>query len=191
MGAEREREIKFADLVFGGATGPKAAAACGYGGSSQALRNAASRLMKRAGVKKRLEELRAASAEKAHATLDEALTILTEQLRGDLGPYLKSVEEELIPGSGVKFQTWAIDIEKMKQDGKTHLLAGVEITDKGTIRVKTYDKQGAIDRLAKLFGWNKPEKVDHGGTIAVVQEMTQEELAKRAMELAKKATAKG
>ena len=189
MGAADERQLRFADLVHGGAAGPDAAAKCGYTGSRQSLSRAATRLMQRPEVVARLAALRAASASAAIAAKDEALRSLTEQLRFDLGPYI------IFSEAGEYLR---LDIEKLKKDGKTGLLHSIDVTKQtvGTTpgeeviwetrtKLKLHDKHGAIDRLAKMLGWNAPEKVVHTGTLDV-QGMTTEEVQKRARELLKK-----
>ena len=191
MGAEREREIRFADLVHAGTPGPDAAAACGCRGKRTSLCVAAARMMKRAGVQARLAELRAASAGTAIAAREEALRLLTEHLRADLGPYMRfeeapaqrtaggaDVVAEAQPGTGLNGETSGaqqsrrfvgFDLEAMRRDGKTRLLAGLKVRElfvEGqvighVVDVKIQDVQGSIDRLCKMLGWNEPEKIEH------------------------------
>jgi hypothetical protein len=83
---------------------------------------------------------------------DEVLTRLAEQARVDLGPYMDEDGD--------------VDIERLKRDGKTHLIKRYEKTKAiaGLVRVKveTYDAQAALVHLGRHHGLFK-DKVEHTG----------------------------
>ena len=83
---------------------------------------------------------------------DEVLTRLAEQARVDLGPYMD--------------EDGFVEIERLKRDGKTHLIKRYEKTKAiaGLVRVKveTYDAQAALVHLGRHHGLFK-DKVEHTG----------------------------
>jgi hypothetical protein len=124
--------------------------------TAAALRQAACRLAARPEYQAEMERLRSLAREKASVTADEAVKVLTAQLRFDAGAMLNSAEE--IGEDGEKRTVWRIDLGAAKALGLTKFLDGLEIGGDGKIKIKFGDRQGAIDRLAKLFGWYAPEK---------------------------------
>src|SRR3990167_8974391 len=88
------------------------------------------------------------------------------------------VVAEAQPGTGLNGETSGaqqsrrfvgFDLEAMRRDGKTRLLAGLKVRElfvEGqvighVVDVKIQDVQGSIDRLCKMLGWNEPEKIEH------------------------------
>ena len=49
------------------------------------------------------------------------------------------------------------------KEGCGHLLSAIEITEKSTRRYRFQTSQAAVDRLARILGWNAPKqhKVEH------------------------------
>lgn len=167
-GAGSERRRIFAREVFAGAGRTAAALAAGYHGTEGSLRVTANKLMRHPDVKAELETLEAQARSKAVATREEALELLTRQLRF-------SPKALLTPGGQV-------DLAAAVQNGVIEMLEGVEVADTEAgqrIRVKFPDRQAAVDRLAKLLGWNKPEQheIKHTNDLrAMLATMTDEEL---------------
>jgi phage terminase small subunit len=167
-GAGSERRRIFAREVFAGAGRAAAALAAGYHGTEGSLRVTANKLMRHPDVKAELELLEGQARTKAVATREEALELLTRQLR--FSP------KALLTTGG------AIDLAAAVQNGVIEMLEGVEVSDTEVgqrIRVKFPDRQAAVDRLAKLLGWNKPEQheIKHTNDLrAMLATMTDEEL---------------
>lgn len=167
-GAGSERRRIFAREVFAGAGRAAAAMAAGYHGNERTLVVSANRLMRHPEVKSELAKLEEMARVKAVATREEALELLTRQLRF-------SPKALLTPGG-------TVDLAAAVDSGAIELLEGVEVADTESgqrIRVKFPDRQAAVDRLAKLLGWNKPEQheIKHvDGLRAVLASMTDEEL---------------
>ncbi|MCZ7644358.1 MAG: terminase small subunit [Planctomycetota bacterium] len=158
-----ERRLRFARALFAGRGQLEAAREAGYKDGPN-LKTIASRMAKHADVLEELERLRGPERAAAVAERDEVLGKLTEQLRGGWAEYLTFTEVD--DGAGGKRLVWTgIDLARLRADGKAHLIEGLEVTDKGTVKFKVASSQGASDRLSKLLGWNAPEKheVDHKG----------------------------
>jgi hypothetical protein len=79
-------------------------------------------------------------------------------------------------------ESGTLDLAAAVRSGAAELLEGVEVaeTENGArVRVKFPDRQAAVDRLAKLLGWNKPEQheIKHTTELkAIVAQLTDEEL---------------
>lgn len=102
-------------------------------------------------------EINVRLAEK-HMSADEALTILADIARGDLG--------DAVSDDGI------IDIVKLKKAGKTHLVKSYSITQTG-VRVEFHDAQAAIDKILRVAGRYVDRKEvtgPDGGPIMVKEE---------------------
>lgn len=88
-----------------------------------------------AAIKERLESLKMGT--------DEAMMRLTEQARG----------------TGARYIQWngIVDMVKVVEDGKEHLIKGVKFDRVGNMVVEFYDAQAALDKVAKILGMYKPE----------------------------------
>lgn len=157
--SSQAKKVKFAQGVYAGLTQKEAAVKAGYS-AGPGLEAAASKLMKDPVVQGELEKLRAAGAKRAELTREEAIRILEEQARIDPQDFISilEVDQELEDGRKRRLLLPHLDLEKARKAGKLHLLAGFETTDKGGVKIKWHDSMAAIDRLAKLQGWNAPEK---------------------------------
>ena len=83
---------------------------------------------------------------------DEVLSRLADQARGDIG--------DLIGKGGV------IDLEKAKEEGKTHLLKSIAWTKQG-IRIEMQSQQHALELIGKHHGLFVDRKeIEHSGEIA-------------------------
>lgn len=170
--AAKVKKRKFAQGIFAGATQWEAARAAGYKGSEKTLQECASRLMKDPVVQKELELLNTLGRSKAIATRDEALQILTGHLRGGLDPFID--------------ENGNIDIAQAREAGKLHLLESYQKTETtgetvytASVKVKLHSVQGAVDRLAKLLGWNEPEKHEHTVNVRSMSDQELQAEAKR------------
>jgi phage terminase small subunit len=185
--AARIRRVKYGQGLAANLTQRAAALAAGYR-ECPSLDALASKLAKHPEVQAEIARCQAASRAKAVAKRRRALEILTQQLEFDLGPYIEEYEAPVLTltgqalgadGKPMMQKKLRIDVKKIKEDKKAHLLAGLEIRKDGSIKFNLHDKQGAIDRLAKLRGWNKPEKVQHSGSVGLGRDpaqMTQAEI---------------
>jgi hypothetical protein len=179
MSASAIKKVKFAQAVFAGKTQKQAALWAGYK-AGPGLEALASKLMKDAIVDAELARLRQAGADKAVADQAEVERLLTEQIRGDVSDFVtieKYVHKDL-NGKPTGEVSWVpkIDIKKASKQGKLHLLAGFEITEKGAVKFKMADVQGAIDRLARMKGWYKAEKHEVTHSVAPAEKLSDAEL---------------
>jgi hypothetical protein len=167
-GAGSERRRIFAREVFAGAGRAAAAIAAGYKGSDRTLAVTANRLMRHPVVVEELARLEAGARVQAIATREEALELLTRQLRFSPKAFLT--------------EAGTLDLGAAVASGAAELLDGVEVSeteDGARVRVRFPDRQAAVDRLAKLLGWNKPEQheIKHTTELkAMVAQLTDEEL---------------
>lgn len=116
-------------------------------------RNAASLMLKRPEVAARVRELRAQVDKENVATLEETLGVMTRVLRC-------SVTDVMRPDGSV-------DVKKLRKCRQELEQITFEDTPNGgsRVRVKFRDPVGAADRLAKLQGWDKPQKVVLAGAV--------------------------
>ena len=165
--------MKFAHGLFEGRSQAEAARSAGYKGSAKSLDSVASRLTHHPEVCAELERLRASHAADAVASREELLRRHTEAVRFDLGPYLLFDEQGRCLG---------LDVKRMLEDGKTHLIQSLDAVGlpgkmgAHKIRLKLEDRQGAADRIARLMGYNAPEKHHHEVKDRPVEEMSEVEL---------------
>jgi len=108
-----------------------AAVAAGY--SPKTARQQGSRLLSNANIQ---AEIAACLAEHT-MTADEALTILSDQARNE--------------GSNYFFPDGSLNLPKLIQDGKGHLIKSVKATRWG-LNVEFYDAQAALSMIAKHHG---------------------------------------
>lgn len=165
--AAHEKRIRFAQLIFANLNQREAAIQAGYK-ESPGLDSVASRLMRHETVRKEIERLRALGEKDAIAKREEAERILTADLRASFADFLTSEGQ--------------LDLKAVKKLG--HVVKAFTVSDKG-VRIELQDRHGAIDRLAKLNGWYKPEKAEVEIKGPKPEEMTDEELAAELARLSK------
>ena len=85
---------------------------------------------------------------------DEAMSRLSEQGRADMAVFLDCIGEDN-----------KLDLVKVKESGKTHLIKSIYWTRDGP-RLVLYSAQDALDKICKAHGLYK-ETVDHTGAIIV------------------------
>jgi phage terminase small subunit len=99
-----------------------------------------------------VEELTARAADRACLKREEAIAILASVARGELARYLR-------PDGTFDLAA----ISKARSDLEAVQLADTEAGQR--ISVKLRDPIRAIEVLAKMNGWNEPEKHDLGGVV--------------------------
>jgi len=172
-GSRAARRRSFARLVFAGLPHNLSARRAGYQGNLRILSKTAARLMKHPDVKGEVERLENHARAKAIAERQETLEFLTRQMR--FSP------RQVMNDRG------QIDMQRATETGTVNLLDRIDVTERKTehgatvrrIRVQFPDRGAAIDRLAKMLGWNKPElhEVTHtAGLRAALAKLTDEEL---------------
>ncbi len=153
VSAAAAKRTKFAQAIWQGMGQREAARAAGYKGSDRNLDAYASKMAKHGDVQTELARLREmARGETVRvAEKGDVLGVLTAQAIGGIGRYLRFDDEGKFTG---------VDLARIQQDGAMHLLHGLEFdAETGQPRrFKFASSQGAIDRLAKLLGWNAPKK---------------------------------
>jgi len=126
--------------------GTQAARKAGYGGDSNALAAAASRLLKNVKVRHYIQARLSAKA----MTADEILVRLSEQARSDISDYINDFGY--------------VDFERLKADGKAHLIKKYEIVQgvggKQKMKCEVYDAQAAMDKLAKAHGLYTDKRIN-------------------------------
>lgn len=114
----------------------RAAERAGYSGNDNVLAAQGSRLLKNAKVAEAISQRLRESAMLA----DEALAILADQARADLGPFIVVDKGDV-----------GIDIKKLKEAGLAHLIKSITPTRYGT-KIEFYDKQYALNLILKAHG---------------------------------------
>lgn len=113
---------------------------------------------------------------------DEALRIIAEQSRYDLGPYLILDDDD--PDS-IK-----VDVRALKEAGLTHLIKGIVPTKEG-VRVEFVDKQYAVNLVLKAQGAYSKQTVEltgkDGGPIEVASSLSLEERMARVLAIVEQA----
>lgn len=151
MNLRREKFVR-EYLRTGNAT--KAAQRAGY--SSRTAYSQGERLLKNAEVQQALDAIRKRANEKGLVDLIEAKRILSRIVRAKL--------------SGLMAANGSPDIAKIKRTGQELMEFVVDEIPFGTrIKIKLRDPIAAIERLAKLSGWDAPEKHSIEGSILVIE----------------------
>ena len=173
-----ERRIRFSQGIHAGLTQREALRQAGYKASSKSLDEMGPRLMKHPDVVAHLAKLRAAGDRRAVLKREEALRILSQQVKGlqgymqyaerPIGPAPKEGEEDTRVVARVLV---GVDLEKLEADGKLHLVEGIKFTHDGRPEIRLATVQGALDRLAKLEGWAQPSKHVVAGDAETLQKM--------------------
>ena len=114
--------------------GTQAAKRAGYRGNNNVLAVAASRLLRNANVRARVE----ARLESAAMSADEVLWRLGQHARGNLADFIDTD----VPGGLIDMDTVA---------AKGHLLKKLSWTKSG-LQVELYDAQAALEKLGKAHG---------------------------------------
>lgn len=130
----------------------EAAKRAGY--SERTAYSIGARLLKNVEI---VEDVQARLAER-QMSADEALTILADMARGDVG--------DAVTDDGI------IDMAALKKAGKTHLVKSYSITQTG-VRVEFHDPQAAIDKILRVAGRYVDRKEltgPDGGPILVKEE---------------------
>ena len=149
--AAEVRKVKFARAVAAGESQTAAAVAAGY--SKVCARVKGSKLMRDAVVQGELARAREADAAKWAGVREKALGRLVEALEAKASDYV------VVASDGAA----RIDVKKALKTldrlvgvkVKPRMMGG-EATDE--VEIELPDKLAVIDRLAKLLGWNAPEK---------------------------------
>ncbi len=127
---------KFCQLIAEGSTGYDAYRKAGYKCSKETARANAAKLLTKANILSRIEQIRAKASELCDMTKAEALRYLTRIIRTPVGDL----------------------------DEKSDLVQEYHREDMGarTVRtkVKMCGKLEALKQLASLCGWNAPEKIE-------------------------------
>lgn len=101
-------------------------------------------LLENVKIAARVRELQEEFNRKSDLTKEEALRILGNMAKADVGDALVVSAEE--------FKNLPEQVRASVQS--------VEIFSDGKVKVRMYNKIDAIDRLSKMLGWDSPQKVD-------------------------------
>lgn len=150
--ASQVKKAKFCLALFSGKTARDSAIEAGYK-DGKGIDVTALRLTRDNFVVKELERLRVRAEHRAILKREEALSILSMQARGNLGDFIA------FKGKG-KARTITYDF--IHAADKLHLLQEIQITEATEdspqkIRIKLHDPQAAIEKIARMLGWNESE----------------------------------
>jgi Terminase small subunit len=148
------KERAFAEFYAGSARGNAARAAemAGYSKKSkESLAAQGSRTLRFVKVRAYIDALLSATSRSAAEVTRE----ISEIAFSDLSPYLDTDGREL----------W-LDYQKLKDDGKLHLVAGFEFNKRGDVIPVLHNKQAALALLVRVLGMGS-EKVEHAGTVGI------------------------
>jgi hypothetical protein len=104
----------------------------------------ASQLFSNDKIKLRYHELLQSVTKKSILQREEVLEILSSVVRGNIADYLK--------------EDGTLDVPKIRENKP--LLSEIT-TSRGGLKAKFADPLVAIEKIAKLLGWNEPEKIQH------------------------------
>ena len=124
---------------------------CSYSCTRMAERHVweeASKLLKIPHVAQRVAELRAAAEKRAELKIDAVISMLSDAIMADVTDYVS-------PDGIIR----TMDIKRMPKEAR-RLIQSVKAT-KDTVQIELIDKMSAIDRVAKILGWNAAEKHQH------------------------------
>lgn len=105
---------------------------------------------------------------------DEALLRLAEQARADYSQYL--VSESIYDDDGnLEAVRQGVDLTRMIEDGKAHLIKAIKKTQAGT-NIEFHDAQSALFKIADVHGLTK-QQLEHSGNVNInVADLSDEEL---------------
>jgi hypothetical protein len=144
------KERAFAEAYAGSARGnaTKAAEMAGYrAGKIHTLTSIGSENLRKPDIRAYVDALLMAHSRSQAEVIREVSDIAFQ----DLGPYLSHGR---------------IDLDRMRTDGKLHLIAGFEFNKRGNSVAVPHSKLAALTLLVKVLGMGS-EKVEHSGTIGV------------------------
>lgn len=151
MNIRREKFVR-EYLRTGNAT--KSAQAAGY--SKRTAYSQGERLLRNAEIKQAVETARKRAEEKGLVDLIEAKRVLSRIIRSKLSEYLDANGKP--------------NLSKLKKSEQEIMELAIEPTTYGTRRkIKLRDPIAAIERLARLSGWDAPEKHTIEGSVLVIE----------------------
>ncbi len=147
-----DRQLAFATEYIKDFNGTNAAIRAGYRKSG--ARVTASRLLTKSNIQRKIAEFQQKAQSAAIMTLEEALEVLSQIARGRVADYIDAdgrLDLQAIATANPS-AIQAIEVTETK-GGKGR---SVEVT-----KFRLRDPQGAIERIAKMLGWDKPDKHEH------------------------------
>jgi hypothetical protein len=144
------KERAFAEAYAGSARGnaTKAAEIAGYKANrKESLTEIGYQNSRKLHVRAYIDALLSANSRSQAEVIREVSDIAFQ----DLGPYLSHGR---------------IDLDRMRADGKLHLIAGFEFNKQGNSVAVPHSKLAALTLLVKVLGMGS-EKVEHSGTVGV------------------------
>lgn len=166
----------------------EAKAAAGKPLKNQESANAsASRMLAMANPAAFLAAMNAAAVSAAVMTKQEALEILTRQARTPLSDLVEwaryPIASDMMTGEVTEWQTgWRIK-PSVEQDPEKMALISELTSGKEGIKVKTHSVHAALALLAKLQGWEAPQKLEASVTAKPHATMSPQEAARAYQDL--------
>lgn len=118
----------------------------------------ASRLLTNGNIVNRVSYIRKQNEKKMQMTKDEALAILAEIARAKITDFMDESNRFVINGKPKVRAVASIKVKHLYEDGEH---AGTET------ECRIRDPRDAIETMAKLCGWNEPEKIEATGSLSV------------------------
>ncbi len=148
------KQQAFVDFYLQHFNATKAAEQAGYKGNGKTLAQVGAENLR----KPYLQQAIAKRTKSRAMDADEALSILAEMARADLGDFLHIDHNYTI-----------VDLEQAKKDGKTHLIKSYQGASKiAGAKVELHDKQRAIENILKALGvFNHKQQFDFTGKIEI------------------------
>lgn len=121
-----------------------------------------------------IEELIKSRVSERTMSADEALLRLAEQARADYSQYL--ISESIYDDEGnLEAMRQGVDLTRMIEDGKAHLIKAIKKTQSGT-NIEFHDAQSALFKIADVHSLTK-QVIEHSGQLDInVAELSDEEL---------------
>lgn len=124
----------------------QAALQAGY--SKKSAHSTGHALLKHREVKRAIDSINVAKESAAILSRDEALEILTEIARAKCGDYIGDTDASI-------------------QQINPHAIASYEVKEDRmgdrTVKFRLWDKERAIERIAKMQGWDAPDQIEVAG----------------------------
>ena len=153
----------------------------------ESAESSASRMMQMAKPAAFMAAMNAAAVSAAVMTKQEALEMLTRQARTPLSDLVEwaryPIASDMMTGEVTEWQTgWRIK-PSVEQDPEKMALISELTHGKDGIKIKTHSQQAALTLLAKLQGWEAPQKLDATVTAKPHATMSPQEAARAYQDL--------
>jgi phage terminase small subunit len=168
-----EKQIRFCEEYIIDLNATQAAIRAGY--SEKTARNIATALLSKVHIQAHLQKIRRRIEGKLHISQERVLQEYARIAFSDI--------RKLYNDSNALLSIQDLD------DDAAAAIAGVEVFEEfsgkgenkihigNTVKLKMWDKKGALDSICKVMGYNAPDKMEHSGAVTI--ESTQYRIKRR------------